>query len=295
MLDVPQLTPSSQNLPTIDVQQSLPDHFTASLPLAQRSVATETEIFEEPNVFKGFFNAMQQPALIVDLNVNHEKARPDILNQAAITLLANSLNDMFTQSHLESFDGSLTEFIQSTRQKAAQHIIHADTFYIAVHDNDKISECKYSLKASTYELSNDMKILGITLMEISKIEKNDIDAIDSFKSSLISALSHELNTPMNSLIPLLRMMPSCKNKESNQDIKEMALSSAILLNNKIRDFIDYTRNVMKDFKLVNTEFCVNDLFSDLHRLFKVEMSQKSNTLVARISTGNGKKLQIFGD
>ena len=248
-----------------------------------------------PQLFQCLFRAVSQPVFIIDLSANTEEAKPILKNTAAAALIRKS-QDIFARSNLTSFNGSLREFISSARNKVAQETVLNDILCITNQADGPATEVYYNLTATTFETSNDGKMLGIVLMEVPDLMKQEINAMESFKSSLVSALSHELNTPLNSLIPLLRMMPSFKPEgDHGDDLKEVALTSALLLESKIRDLIDYTKNEMDDFRIVNTEFFVDDLFEELEHTFKFELENKKNTLIYKVDTYGKGKMLVMAD
>ena len=265
-----------------------------SRPSTYHSLSLQPDHFAELNVYEAFFKSTQHPALILDLNVNSQKARPRILNSMAHSLLS-SCNDFFKESQLEKFNGSFDDFIYSAKRKVEQEIRHSDLLHVLVKSNSEAVESIFSLTASTFNLGNDTKMLGILLIEITKSIKEELSALERFKESLISALSHELNNPMNSLIPLLNMMPSYTKEDKKEDYKEMALASANILRNKIRDLIDYTKIQQETIRLDLSEFYVEDLFEEIYTIFKYEAGKKHNKLVMKTITQRNKKLLMLGD
>ena len=200
----------TESMPSL-IKTCLPDLQQSSIeiPLESINLSNNKLNMDKPsefNLYKFFFNTTQHPAFIIDMNVNTDKAMPDIRNKASELLISYSGSDIFNESHLEKFNGTLSEFIYSSRRKPAQEIKHCDICHILVKTGPETTESIFSLSAASFDLGNDVKMLGILLMEISKTVKEELNALETFKSSLISSLSHELNNPMNSLIPLLKMI-----------------------------------------------------------------------------------------
>lgn len=250
-------------------------------------------MFSDATIYESFFQSTQHPAIIVDLNVNTLKAFPTIYNPAANALKSYLGCDIFSESHLDNFNGTFEKFLSVARKKVEEEIAHTDILHLRVKSGAESSDAIFSFSTASFNFSGE-KMLGILLMEISKTVKEELDALDTFKSSLISALSHELNNPMNSLMLLLNMMPSCYSEGKKEDLKEMALASANILHNKIRDLIDFATIGMDSIKITQTEFFVDDLFEKLTQMFRYEAEMKMNELVTRISSNN-KRLAILGD
>jgi len=249
----------------------------------------------EAQLFEYFFKTLQHPAFIIDLNVSRSEAQATIVNAAAGNFLLTCATNFYNNSHLEAFKGSVQDMINVARRKLAQQFTFSDILHIEMSINETTEDCIYNLSATSFETTEDSRKLAIVLMEVPKPMKEEIRALDCFKASLMSALSHELNTPMNSLMPILKMMPSYISDDRNEDLKEVALSSAVFLQTKIRDLIDYTKISLKDFNPQLSEFYVNDLFDDIVKIFKYEIHQKSNTLITKIETIHSAKLLIYAD
>lgn len=269
------------------------DHVKVIPILSSASVQTEDSI--DPDVYERLFLAMNQPVFAVNLSSSHEKSESFLQNSAATALIESARNDFFQESHLEKFNASLANFIRSIKSKVSQEVSYADVFHVTVNVNSKPCEIVFAFTATTFELKDGKRILSILLMETSRISEEEIRTVESFKASLVSALSHELNNPMNSLIPLIRMMPNTVTDNGDDDLKSMALSSAYILKNKIHDLIDYASIETKSMKLEQTEFFVEDLFDELKKVFKVEAERKQNTLKFSIMTYANRKLKIFAD
>ena len=197
-----------------------------------KSTQTETSNLD---LYKSYFKTNQQPIIISDLNVNLKKARPHIINDAANALI-KEFGDFFNTSRLEKFNGTLNEFIYSARRKMVEEISHHDVLYIQTGDKLGFPDIMFLLSGNSFIMDNEDKMLSITLIELKRSMKDELNAIETFKGSLISALYHEFNNPLNSLIPILKMMPKTIN-DKNEDLKEIALANAYLFQSKIRDYV----------------------------------------------------------
>jgi len=246
-------------------------------------------------IYRMFFNSTLHPAIIVDLNVNTTNACEDIFNPAANSLKEFINCDIFTESRLENFKGTLSEFLNVARRKVAENINHTDILHLHIRKGTESSEAVFSFSATSFYIDINTKMLGILLMEISKTVKEELDALDIFKSSLIAALSHELNNPMNSLMLLLNTMSSPYCEEKKENLIEMALASASILQNKIRDLIDHATIEMDNIRLSQKKFYVDELFEELKQIFKHEIGMQNNKLITKIVSNKNYRLAIFGD
>jgi len=244
------------------------------------------------DVYKSFFQSIQHPMFIIDMCHNRTKAKESILNSAAIALVKSCNKNFYEGSYLEKFDGSLSDFINSMLPKVAQQFNYSDMIRIPSAPGSK---AVFGLTATLFDADNDSCALGIVLIELSKTVEEEINAVETFKTSLISALSHELNNPMNSLVPILEMMSCSCVHQTNSELKEMALSNVCILQHKIKDFLDYATIQMSEIKLELSEFCLNDLFDELQKLFRLEIEHKSNIFRIAIKPPTSKKLVLFTD
>jgi len=236
------------------------------------------------NIYENFFQMFKFPLFIIELNPNCTVPK---LNSTASTLVKSCNANFYGNSYLEKFDGTLKNFISSMKQRSDN--FYSDIVHIPLVRGSKII---YELFAS---FDSETKLLGILLLEASKSVKEQVKVLENFKCSLSTSLSHELNNPINSLIPLLEILPSCIRGEKSEDVKEVALSNAILLKNKIKDLIDYTNMGTKNLKLRATQFYLDDLFEELKKLFRLEIAGNLNTFVVKILTYSDKRLVIFTD
>ncbi len=262
------------------------------------SCDTQTDLdlaaMRQLDLFEGFFKSLPHAALLVDLNVNLQSAKPNILNPSGTLLVSDCCGSLFEDSRVERLNGSLGKLIHAIRRKACQQVTRLDTLYTRVKSAAG-SEKTFCMTASTFDRVGEDRALGLLLMEVPQKMKQEMEALESFKSSLMCSLSHELNTPMNSLVPLIKMMPSCVSEDNGDDIKELALASAEFLQCKIRDLIDYTKIEMRVFKLETSEFFVDDLFEEIKLMFQFEVLRKNNVLVAKVKTCRNKKLLVLAD
>ncbi len=249
------------------------------------------------DVFMQFFNSLQHPAFIVDLNVNVQAATPNIVNSAAKALLAG-YKSLFENAHLEVSNCSLSELLNTFRRRVDRPFLKTDRVKIvpskALVPSFNTSEAVYDLTVSTFDASNDLRMVGIMMMETPKDREKEKLILEHFKTSLVCSLSHELFSPINSLILALNLLP-LPSSEQKEDYKTMALANAELLYSKISDLIDYTKIELNDFKLQESEFYVETLFEELERILKYGGLQKENKLMFKTQTSANRKLLIHAD
>jgi signal transduction histidine kinase len=99
----------------------------------------------------------------------------------------------------------------------------------------------------------------------------------------------------NSLIPILEIMSFSCIHQTNNELKEMALSNIYILQHKIKDLLDYATMEISEIKLELSEFCLNDLFDELQKLFRLEIEHKANIFIVTIKGLTSKKFVLFTD
>jgi signal transduction histidine kinase/CheY-like chemotaxis protein len=250
--------------------------------------------------YRQLFLSARQPMLIVDLNIDAQKAEPHLLNPAARTIVDGFRGDLFESTRLEHADCALAELIQSMRRRFDDHALTRDKAKLLPHGAATPAHqarpiAVFDVTAASFNCDNDVRRLGIVMMEVPRTKHQEKHMVEHFKNSLICSLSHELCTPMNSLFPLLRLMPSCISEETKEDLKEMALSSAELLYSKIRDLFDYSNIELGKFKTEESDFFVEDLFQEIRQIFQFEIVHKDNVLKDIVHLISGRKLLILAD
>ncbi len=114
--------------------------------------------------------------------------------------------------------------------------------------------------------------IAVTLKEPNK----DRDWEESRRTGLLCSLSHELCTPLNGLLPLLRLLPKGEQEEGRTH--EIILSNAEILYSKIQDLLDFTKLETHEIKHELICFEVGKVFDELQSIFKYEADSKKNCL-----------------
>ena len=133
--------------------------------------------------------------------------------------------------------------------------------------------------------------MAIALIELTKNPNEEKEIMDNFKGGLTSSLSHELCTPINSILNLLKMMPPYIVKGSQDDLRSIILSNVEFLNSKLHDLIDYTQIELKTFQVTDSSMSVDELFQELEDIFKFETEKKGNRLILQVK--NQKSMADF--
>ncbi|MGF9965233.1 HAMP domain-containing sensor histidine kinase [Bacillus rhizoplanae] len=89
--------------------------------------------------------------------------------------------------------------------------------------------------------------------------------IEKQKSELITNVSHDLRTPLTSIMGYLRLLSDAKyeNKEQYDEYVRIAFSKSEQLKNLIEDLFEYTKLTNEKITLEKQEVCVNELLDQL--------------------------------
>jgi len=188
----------------------------------------------------------------------------------------NSPSELFNSTEVLHKDGSALNFLKAHTEKLAK----TEEILLNV-PYQNLSRTSKIIEMIIFPLNSN---IGIVMKEQSK----ETEFEHQLKAGFLSTLSHELCTPLNGLLPLLRMETSTDTKNH-----EMMLNNAELLYSRILDLLDYTKLEMHEIKHSLQQFEVCKLFDELCSLFKYEAEAKMNKLSFTIYSKD--RLRIIGD
>lgn len=89
--------------------------------------------------------------------------------------------------------------------------------------------------------------------------------IEKQKNELITNVSHDLRTPLTSIMGYLRLLRDSKyeNKEQHDEYMRIAFSKSEQLKNLIEDLFEYTKLTNENIVLEKQEVCMNELLDQL--------------------------------
>ncbi|MFJ8531600.1 sensor histidine kinase [Bacillus sp. NPDC094106] len=109
----------------------------------------------------------------------------------------------------------------------------------------------------TENINNMAEQLMINIEKERKLEKQ--------KNELITNVSHDLRTPLTSIMGYLRLLRDSKyeNKEQHDEYMRIAFSKSEQLKNLIEDLFEYTKLTNESIVLEKQEVCINELLEQL--------------------------------
>ena len=146
------------------------------------------------------------------------------------------------------------------------------------------------------------KVILILLKDVSsKIKLETMKELNDYKDLLLASVSHDLRTPLNSIICFLELI-SEEVKRTSKKCLEYALaaqSSSKLLLYMINDILDYSQITIKKLKLNEEEFLCSQMVEDLLNIINIQIKKKclefsyqiDETLQKQAVTGDINRIQ----
>ncbi len=243
-----------------------------------------------------FFDQLPYPVFLVDVDINVPADRAPLMNQKARELLSAcgfaKAASLFDSMLVTSSSQPVSEAIGQVRKKMEQKCFSRGCVTLCA--GSVKCTCDATVFSFDHPGPGQGRFAGVVIVPNAKDPVEEKRIMENFKSSLICSLSHELCTPINTILNLLKTMASSPSgSEDNRELCEIAASNTELLNSKLQDLIDYTQIEVHSFRPMEHNFCVNELFEELEKIFKYETEEKGNRLLFDINSKG--KLWIMAD
>ncbi len=153
---------------------------------------------------------------------------------------------------------------------------------LARENRDKISIAS-SLKENT-EIKDELQIVNIKLKKL-----------DTFRKEMISNISHDLRTPIASIMGFLDIVNTQKDTLSNAEISNytnIAYKESNRLNNLVTNLFELTKLESGQIKLQKEPFNIYELVSDIIQKYELRIQAKNVKLHYKITQNLG---LAFGD
>lgn len=146
----------------------------------------------------------------------------------------------------------------------------------ANYQNDMNQSFNFFINIGKMNWRNE-KVILIILSDITfKIKLQNLKEINDYKDVLLATVSHDLRTPINSIICYLEMISEeVKNVSPRtlEYVNAVRCSSQLLLF-MINDFLDYSQIVNKKFKLKNEMFYCIQMIENLSNIINIQIKKK---------------------
>lgn len=108
------------------------------------------------------------------------------------------------------------------------------------------------------------------------------DSANQLKTDLFAVMSHEMRTPLHSVISTLNLVQQSKNEGKRKCLAEIAQNSALSLLNVINYALDYSKIDAGRMKLEPVEFGITELVRTVTDMTTGKAQQKGVTLTTRV-------------
>ncbi len=147
--------------------------------------------------------------------------------------------------------------------------------------NDELAANSEELEAMNEEIRATLDDLEVTNRELIAAKKM-ADEANLAKSQFLSNMSHEIRTPMNGFMGMIQLMQTTELTEEQQDLVQMAITSANSLLILVNDILDYSRIEAGKMELARKIFNLEELISEVITLYKISADSAGLSLEATI-------------
>ncbi|EAS02037.2 ATPase, histidine kinase-, DNA gyrase B (macronuclear) [Tetrahymena thermophila SB210] len=112
-----------------------------------------------------------------------------------------------------------------------------------------------------------------------KIINEKLREIERFKDKMLSTVTHDLKTPLNSIIMILEN--SFELGGLNKKQRKIILQNSQMLMSLINDILDYSQLRRDKFRLIIEEICLTQCILDVLDLFEIQAEQKNINISAK--------------
>jgi signal transduction histidine kinase/CheY-like chemotaxis protein len=127
-------------------------------------------------------------------------------------------------------------------------------------------------------------------------EKEKAEKSDMLKSVFISNMSHEVRTPLNTIIGFTELLSKTDIQKEKKDIyTRYILSSGKNLLNLINDIIDISKIEAGRLKIQKSNFSLHELLDELLTGFKENLTEDKRHIELRVHHGKKKDFEVYSD
>jgi len=202
----------------------------------------------------------------------------------------------------------LSEFISPPAYEEIRKIILEVLFTSKQIENDVLFNDNAYYKIIAYPIfdSNDInKVSNIVLtafnitqskkLQIENEElKKKLEDSNSIKSIFLSNISHELRTPMNSIIGFSQLLLEEDNREQLNRFLKTINSNAKYLDELLSNILDYAKIESNEFDILYENFSLNDLLEELYNIFE-DVNYRKNLDFVKLEFSKCKDRKIISD
>lgn len=98
--------------------------------------------------------------------------------------------------------------------------------------------------------------------------------MDFFKDQMLASITHDLKSPLSSVLTLIDTAKNLKDNEERQKQLDYAIHNGNMLLHQINEILDYSQMKMGKFNIFYSNFSLNQLLDDVYKLMKIQSDLK---------------------
>lgn len=229
---------------------------------------------------------------LVEIKLNHLILQPIIYSENVVAIL-----ELVSQ---HQFDDEIIDYLEKIQEQLAIGLINAKSVQQLQDYVTELKNLNEELKNSNLQIvkQNEMLIrLSEELQNQAKelsVQKERAEESTKLKSQFLARISHELKTPLNSIIGLTELIIS-KSEVDDKDKERLKViqRSGKRLIDLINNLLDYSQIESGKFKLEYSEFQLDDFVNDI--IYEIEPLANQKNLKLITNKKFETNLKIFSD
>ncbi len=113
-----------------------------------------------------------------------------------------------------------------------------------------------------------------------KEAKDKAEQADNLKSAFLANMSHDLRTPMNSIIGFSELLRSCDTEDQRQDYINIIIRNGEVLLNLLNDIIDISKIEAGQLAIHNSSTDIHEILHDLQKTYLEKIRKKNNSKIS---------------
>ena len=205
-------------------------------------------------------------------------------------LIGKKLSELISQKSYEELRKLMLECIFTGQQVTNVITFNDRDFYkvVIVPISDEENKITH-LSLVAVNVTNSKKL------ELENEElKKKLEESNSIKSIFLSNISHELRTPMNSIIGFSDILLQKNSTAQKENFLKSINSNAKHLDELLNNILDYAKLESNEFDLLYENFSLNDLFEELNDIFE-DVNRKKNLNFVKLEFIIGEDKKIICD